>query len=368
MSVRKIFVPALAAFLACFSAPVPAWAFAGPNPAPKVLIIYSVDASWAVPARDNIMAVLTSTASPAPVVDSCQVTNANGEVAQALAACGLNIFDYCQVWDVRFEFTTSSGQVDQGTVTPADETLYTQFLATGGRLMMVGETSAFHPRNDGLMQFLNDVSNGTPLTYPTNCKSDCCCTTFPADPLNFNSNPNILTGLQTHTGDPGLFGPGGTGSGRPLATAAGGAETIGFLPQDLVSGAGRLLVTMDNNFFTHAGWPPDNQAFTQNIYNWLGSCDQRFTVSKSASVPPPGTVCVGQNFNYVLCVQNIGTNPLTVAAIYDTFSTCVSYVSSSQAPAVHTGNYLAWNVGPVPVGGYACVTATVQAVSLYPCP
>jgi len=128
---------------------------------------------------------------------------------------------------------------------------------------------------------------------------------------------------------------------------------------------------MDANFFRYAvgSMPPENVAMIQNMYNWMGTgCDQRFSFTKAASVQPPSTVCIGNNFNYILCVQNIGTSPLTASTIYDTFPSCVTYVSSSQAPAVNSAGYLAWNVGSVPVGGQVCITATVKAVSLPPCP
>ncbi|MES2201246.1 MAG: hypothetical protein V4498_03250 [candidate division FCPU426 bacterium] len=351
-------------------APTGAWgALAGPNPAPRVLIITAANNWNGTEEVDTIKAAMAAM-TPAPVVDVCTVTNATGDVATTLAACGTSLANYCQVWDVRFVFQTSGGPY-QDNISPATAALYEQFLTDGGRLFVVGETTAFHPRDDGLLQFLNDVSNGAPLAYPSNCKANCCCTTFPSDPLNFNTLPNVLTGMTTSTGDPGLFPFTGIGSGRPLATLAGtGVETLGFLAQDLVTGAGRLMVEMDANFFryTPASMPPGNTAFIQNAYNWLGSgCDQRLRFTKAASVSAPSTVCLGDNYNYILCVQNIGASTLVAANISDTLPSCVSYVSSSQVPAINSGGYLVWNVGTVPVGGQVCITATVKANSLPPC-
>jgi len=360
-----------AVLLLCLLGPGRALAVTGPNPAPRVLLLYS-PANWnGTMERDNMLNMLTTTIVPAPVVDSCPVNDPGGEIAPALAACGTSLSNYCQVYDLRFVFNTSGGPYEDS-MTANDQALFTQFLQDGGRLFLLGETSAFHPRNDGFVNLINQLSNAGTVSYPTTCNANCCCSVFPSDPLNFNTVPNTLTGLTINTGDPGLFAFGQMGSGRPLATKAGvGAMTVGFLPQDLTTGAGRLMIHMDSNFFRYAvgSWPAANVAFMQNAYNWLGSgCDQRYRLTKAASVLPPATVCLGDNFNYTLCVENVGPNPLTAATIFDTLPTCLGYVSSSLAPAVNSGGYLVWNVGAVPVGGQVCVTATVNAVSLPPCP
>src|SRR5438552_1880412 len=104
-----------------------AQALPGPNPAPRVLLIYTNDSWLGTLARDNVMNILTTTMVPAPIVDSCEVTDPAGDVPSALAACGTSLANYCQVWDIRFVFATSG--ITQDNVSAADEALYTNFLS-----------------------------------------------------------------------------------------------------------------------------------------------------------------------------------------------------------------------------------------------
>src|SRR6185369_7453566 len=178
----KKFCLGLACLLLGLLGPADLWAPAGPNPAPRVLLLYCPNNWNLLEERDNVQNILTTTMVPAPIVDSCPVTDPGGEIAPALAACGTSLANYCQVWDLRFVFNTSGGPYEDF-MTAADEALYTNFLSTGGRLFVMGETSAFHPRNDGLFQMLSDLSNNGPVAYPNNCKANCCCSTYPPDPL-----------------------------------------------------------------------------------------------------------------------------------------------------------------------------------------
>jgi hypothetical protein len=361
------FMKILLLCLALFGAAAAARAAAALSPAPKVLILY--DTLGASP-RTRVATEL-ALASPAPVVDSCQCSSASGGIQAALTTCGYQLSSYCQVWDLRFANNSgASGTVADDTFTTSgannDEQLYTAFLAQGGSLYLMADNSDFHSRNDGLIQMLTDWSNAGPLSYPN--KGGTCCTVFPGDPYNWATTPNVLT--NTNATAPGSIPLTALGSGRPLATflfsgTTNSANQIGFLPQDLTTKAGRVLASLDFNMLG-SGWSaPLGNPYIDNSYTWLGNCQTRYTASKSASTAGP--VGQGSSFNYLVCVQNTGSVPLSGLA-FDTLPGCVTYVSSTPAYNTRVGNYFTWNLGSVALGASACVTVTVQATSLPPCP
>ncbi len=342
-------------------------AAAGPNPAPRVLIIWG---DLGLNPKNRLVAELALNV-PAPVVDTCEVTSAVGSVNAALTTCGYSLANYCQVWDLRFSNNAGGpGTVDIDTLTTSgannDELLYTAFLAGGGSLYLLGDNADFHSRNDGLIQIMTDLSTAGAVSYPN--KGGTCCTVFPGDPFNWATTPNILT--NTNATVPGSIPLTGLGSGRPLATFLFGGSTnsanqIAFLPGDLTTGAGRLFVSLDYNMLG-SGWSAAlGNAYFDNTYTWMGNCQIRYVVTKSASTAGP----VNQNgtFNYTICVANTGAVPLTALA-YDTLPTCLNYLSSTPAFNTQVGQFLTWNLGSIAIASSACVTLTVRAVSLPPCP
>ena len=354
-------------FLSAFAWAGFAQAAASLSPAPRVLILYN---TFTNTPRTRIMAEL-ALASPAPVVDFCQVTAAGGGIDAALTTCGYSLSNYCQVWDIRFNNNSGGpGTTDVDTLTTSgannDEQLYTAFLQSGGSLYLLGDNADFHSRNTGLIQILSDLSNNGPLLYPN--KGGTCCTVFPGDPLNWATTPNVLT--NTNATVPGSIPLVNLGSGRPLATFLFGGSTnsanqFGFLPQDLNSNAGRVFVSLDYNM-VGSGWSAAlGNPYIDNTYTWLGNCQIRYSLTKTASVSMGSPISLGASFNYFICVSNSGAVPLSYTA-WDTIPPCLSFVSANPAPTGGAGNYRTWTLN-VPLATQSCITVTVQASSLSPC-
>lgn len=319
--------------------------------------------------------------TPSPVIDFIVVpcvAAANG-IYTTLGTKKLT--DYCQVWDLRLEpGNPPNANWDTITLTGAnnDKALYDAFLLSGGSLYLVGENASVPNRNTNLITLLNGWSNNGSIPYPSTRANGFRFFTFPPLPVPFQGSPMTLP--YRYTADPGYVKLGQTGSGRPVLTQYVDA-TIGtivgafaFLPQDLTLGAGRVFVDLDWTSWGSA-WndsAADNDsmvAWAININHWMGNCYYRFNVTKAASVVPPSTVCIGQNFNYLLCVNNIGSNALAAGTILDdTFPGCLTYQSAVPAYNTKTGQYIAWLAGAVPAGSSYCVTVTVKATSLPPCP
>ena len=280
----------------------------------------------------------------------------------------VNLADYCQVWDMRFR-TGCSSLTCSGTITPSDMALYQGFLATGGRMFLNGENAGYEGRNNGLTQFLTSIGTGAPFLNPGSETGTNIWNIFPPDPYNFSTLLNNLPGLGNTPQPtvPGWYDVCGTcsgwGSSHPLAERnnAGAIEAFmfGFTPAELAGGVGRVAVAFDWNGFI-LFQQVENTPTYQNIYTWLGNCTIRYEVTKTSSL---ANVVVGQPYSYTLCVENTGSMPLN-QLIYDTLPACISFVSSTPAPAGSSGQYYWWNPGPIALSATVCVTVNVQAASL----
>ncbi len=381
--------PALGAALglaALLLLPAAGRAVAGLSPGAAVLIIGGDnDLSTAV----NIQTALNALVPPPSQVDICYARRSapyDVGIQPALTRCGIaSLNNYCQIWDVRM-YGSGSGTVEYDTLTlggaGTDQQLYETHLSRGGSLFLLGENETLVSRNQNLIQFLNNLSTGGLIPYPSQLSTNIDFTTFLADPLSFATTPNALT--RRHTKWPGAVPLGSTGSGRPFNvinyTSDGGVTTdwvhaFGFLSQDLSLGSGRIFVELDWTSVTNAGDytsyavpslaanQASIQAWFQNAYTWLGNCPERFVFSKAASVAPPASVCLGDTFSYYLCVQNVGVGTVAAKTMWDTIPSCMSYVGASPAPASVTGNYVLWNLPSVAPGTTSCVTLTVRADS-----
>ncbi len=359
------------------------------SPLPKILVILADDnqASGALTALAAMHLALDSLVPPQPfdVVVVKNATEPAGGITPALnrgiansntvtvatmtfTGVPITIAEYCQVWDLRFE-TGCSALTCSATIPAGDQIMYANFLRGGGSLFLNGENQGFEGRNNGLTQFLTTIGTGAAFTNPGSVGGTTIWNIFPADPLGFSTILNNLPGLGNTPQPtvPGWYDICGTcsgwGSSHPIAAVLNGGVTQAFmfamLPNELIGGAGRVMVDFDFNGF----WLFQqvlNAPVYQNIYTWLGNCQVRYNVSKVANV---ANITVGNTFNYTLCLQNTGAATLN-QVIYDTLPPCVAFVSSVPAPTGNTGNYYWWNPGAIVTGTGTCVTITVQAASL----
>lgn len=380
-------------FLAVFL-PVAGRAIAGLNPPPKVLIIIGNCTPGSEDSYGNTMVTRVRSAmnalTPPPAqFDFVTVPCTTGSAPGIYSSLGTKkLTDYCQVWDLRVIGGGSAlGTLDWTsfslTGATSDKKLYEDFLRSGGSLYILADNNTLHDRNDNLISMLNSWSTGGSIPYPSQFGGgDFWFSTFSPLPLPFQGNPNTLASRYTKW--PGYVLLGRTGSGRPVTTQDSGTgdgkgnpsgtilvSQFVFLPQDTKLGAGRILVDLDWTSFASA-WstsPASMTAWVQNAYTWLGNCYYRFSIDKAASVVPPASVCIGDTFNYILCLHNTGANPLSpTTLIEDTLPTCVSAQSSTPAWSTKTGSYVNWLAGSVPVGAQFCVTLTVRADYFPPCP
>ncbi len=339
------------------------------QPTPEtVLVIYRDDNGYSEQFAQNIISAIQ--AAGGIVTIRTTGVNDNDGIYDDLG--GLNLNDFCQVWDLRFNPThigeAYSNGVYDDTITccgpTSDHELFKDFLQKGGHLYLQGEHQDFYGRNMSLLQFIVDVSGA--ISYPGVVTAYKQWTNFANTPENFRTDFNTLTQLDTYY--PGTILLSGVGRGKPITTDGTYSLDLAFLSSDLTIGNGKMFVNFDTNEFSGdtnctGGCYTANQKgyYIQNVYDFLAECT-KYTLTKSVN---PTTICVGQTATYRICYNNIGTKALTSVVVWDTIPNCLQVqASTSPSPSGNSGQLYWWNIGTVNPGVNACINVVVRATCL----
>ncbi len=351
---------------------------APPSPPDTVLIIYLSGEAYNTTGATNIYNALQAIPSPyKPTVTMLAVPYVAGTtegLAASLPGGNMSYLNqFCEVWDLRFVDNPSSppcatGSSDVITSSGAnnDTQLFQNFLAQGGHLYLGGDNGGFCPRNSSVINFVQSVT-GCTLPYPNTSTTTKDWTTIDnTAPDNFATNLNTLTHLYTYY--PGLVPLTSICGGKALATDGTNALEILWQSGQLNTGNGKLVASFDTNSYsdTNAADIPDSAyiQYYQNEYVALAGC-VNYTMTKTVS---PGSVCVGQQATYVLCLNNTGSKAIPNPQIVDTLPTCLTFISSNPA-STGVGAMRVFNFSsPLAGGDSDCVSITVQATQLPPCP
>lgn len=183
----------------------------------------------------NVVPNLTSIMEAAALT----VTTSEGVPAGDLSAYG-------RIWDIRYE--------DAQALTADDITSYTNYIAQGGTLVVIGENTGFMTRNNSIVALISALGGGT-ITV-----TDPISDTQTAQPP-FNS-PNVITDVYfpspAATEDP--------GTGAFITKDSGNRGAAIYYARGTLSNAaaGRLMVVFDVNWMT-GGYGTDVQDLIDNI-------------------------------------------------------------------------------------------------------
>lgn len=254
----------------------------------------------------------------------------------------------------------------------SDWELFENYLNAGGSLFLQGEHHDYYIRNTNLLMFVNHVASA-PITskYPGCIFNNYTINDYQSAPENFSTDFNDLASIGSITGNfTGYIPLNQRGSGQPLVNVQDGGVTgamaLAYLPGNLVTSMGRMVVSFETNGFTESGLQnAASEAFIQNVYDLLSGC-YRYEITKEFS---PNQLCIGETGSFDLCYQNNGTRDLENIYIWDTIPTCFQFLNSTPGPTGNNGNLYWWYIGTVPAGsGKICITVNYRAVSLPPCP
>lgn len=349
----------------------------GPPPdGESILLIYTNTTQFNISLKDAFKAALTGITPPASITEVL-VKSGDGtrpgfydELVAQTGKTGLS--DWCQVYDLRFRDDrnnigwTGQNQEDVLTYigTNTDWKLFEDYLNIGGSLFLQGEHHDYYIRDANLLMFINYVAR-LPITqqYADIHMDQVTINTFASNPENFSTDFNTLsTGAIT-----GNFAGGinlkNIGSGRPITTLDIGAMALAYLPQDLKTSLGRLVVSFESNGFaeptlqnaTSNGW-------IQNVYDLLSGC-YRYDLAKTFV---PDTIQVDSAGTFSLAYANNGDHDMLNVKISDTIPACLQFISSTPPPSGNTGRYYWWIIPVIAKNSSAKITVTYRCVSLPP--
>jgi uncharacterized repeat protein (TIGR01451 family) len=345
----------------------------------SVLIIYTSASTtgFSTDLRNAFKDALLSI-TPAPTITEVEVKTGDGTgpgfYDELVAQTGQkDLSNWCQVYDLRFRDDrnnigwTGQNQEDVLTYvgTNTDWELFENYLNAGGSLFLQGEHHDYYIRDANLIMFINDVAL-QPITqmYANIHIDQGQINTFSADPDNFNTDFNNLNGGYLTGNYAGGIDTANAGSGRPITTLDIGAMALAWLPQDLKTVMGRMVVSFESNAFAESELQnATSKAWIQNVYDLLSGC-YRYDFQKSFV---PDTLKLHQEGTFKLAYKNNGAHDMQNFVVSDTIPSCLEFISSTPAPTGNTGNYYWWNISSVPKGGSGIITVNYRSISMPPC-
>jgi hypothetical protein len=173
-------------------------------------------------------------------------------VTQNVGVPGGSLAGYQQIWDIRYNNTTP--------LTGSDNTAYLTFLQGGGRLLLIGENTAFFTRNNSIVAFVALAGGGTLQTVTTANNFETVQPPF--------TGPTALSNV-TYQAAAGVNNP----PGAPITMDVNKiAAAIVFSPT-LLSAAptGTLIIVFDVNFLQVGAPDPNVQTLTDNLISYLNA-------------------------------------------------------------------------------------------------
>lgn len=348
-----------------------------PGPPPDgetVLLIYTSATEYAVSLKEAFEKALTSITPPAEITE-IEIKSGDGSSPgfydELVAQTGKKeLEEWCQVYDLRFRDDKNNigwkGQNQEDVLTyigtNTDWELFDNYLNVGGSLFLQGEHHDYYIRNANLTMFINHVAK-KPITqkYVGIHMEKATIQTFLSDPQNFSTDFNNLSG-GTITGNfVGGIKLNSVGSGRPITTLDVGAMALAYLPQDLNTTTGRLVVSFESNAFSEPQFQNEiSNGWIQNVYDLLSGC-YRYELTKTFI---PDTVHVNSPGIFTLSYENNGLQSLYNITISDTIPVCLKFISSDPAPTGQTNNFYWWNIPEIKPGTTAKITVNFSPISL----
>ncbi len=353
-----------------------------PAPPDQILVITTDDSCDGAPGYEsnivtNFQAAMSALGASAPTVTTIQTAcNASGQVGinAALTAAGKTLSQFCEVFDFRFisnpGYQTCTAAGDSSQITNAgannDTTLYLNYLAQGGHLIILGDNSGFCNRDASIVSFVA-AATGCNLGWNT---ADVISNNdmTPAAPVSIQFYAPLQGAYNTLTAYgydyPGFIAAGSTCGATGLAVGqgslAGDVFDMLWNSGQLTTGAGSLELDMDTNALYQGNTlTPNYEAYWQNVYAMNGTC-YNFTLTKTVNPP---TVCVGQSVTFTVCLKNTGTQNMTNPQITDAIPSCMSYVSSTPGGSAVGNNFSYTYAGTLSTNQSACVSIVAQANS-----
>jgi len=383
-----------------------------PTPAGKVLILYNklgFGYEFSEPAMLTFYSALTGDQShvnsnpnrttanlpdgsippitPAPTVDTLNITSSNGIFSNLNSRFGTQIPDSLKggkellywdlVFDLRFANTASAGvqSISLGTAPTSDINLYQSFLTGGGGLFIQAEYNVFTSRNSGVTALVNMFTreNFDPALISPGSIYQLTPSSYSSVPENFNKDFNDLTSTsleQPYIVMGGTYPLSGIISGVPLIKWGTGSLLHLWDSKDLVMQDGRFMVSFDINAWGdhQTDWQGGKVtratfAFIQNIYDLISGV-KSYSVSKAFI---PEEIDVGQNGTFTISIENKKDNPLYGFTVTDTVSACLNVISANPTWTSRNGNVFTWNVDEVLGRSTKTITVQYSADQMPPC-
>ncbi len=343
------------------------WA-ALPAPPDQILVITTDDTCDGAPGYEaamvtNFQTAMSALGASAPTVTTIQTAcNATGQVGinAALTAAGKTLSQFCEVFDLRFlsnpgvQSCTAAG--DSSMITTNDTTLYLNYLAQGGHLVIVGDNAGFCNRDASIVSF---VAAATGCNLGWNVMDTISNNSY-TGPFTFSAPlQGAYNTLTTYGGDyPGYIAAGSTCGATSLLTSGSDVFDMLWNSGQLTTGAGTLQLNMDTNALYQGNTLTTGYAaYWQNVYAMNGTC-YNFTMTKTVNPP---TVCVGQSVTFTVCLKNTGTQNMANPKITDVIPSCMSYVSSTPGGSAVGNNFSYTYAGTLSTNQSACVSIVAQA-------
>lgn len=314
----------------------------GIPPSNAILLIYSTYGTYNTQIKNDYSSYLTSIGA---VIDEVAVSQGSGPgfYDELIAQQGSKVTDpnnplkyWCQVWDLRFTdlysyFGVPCGNpnseeiISMGAGATTDQTMFRNYLLSGGSIFFQGEHTDKPCRWENLIAFINSVAS-TPLAAPSPAviAGGVITPTYASSPENFNTDFNTLNGSINTTFYGGIL-LSQLGSARPLVDTGTYAIIMAYLETDLNTSAGRIVVSWESNAFVQpnsVGYPAA-QNVIQNIYDLLSnsSC---IVITNT----PTNTPTITETFTFT--VTRTFTNTFTITQTYTlTFTPTVTFTSTN---------------------------------------
>lgn len=345
-----------------------------PTDGEAVLLIYTNTTEFNISLKDAFKDALSSINPPATITEVVIKSGDGGKPGfydELVAQTGKNdLSDWCQVYDLRFRDDknnigwTGQNQEDVLTYigTNTDWQLFEDYLDLGGSLFLQGEHHDYYIRDANLLMFINSVARQPIAQQYVDIHMDqVTINNFATTPENFSTDFNALSAGVVTGNFAGGINLKNIGSGRPITTLDIGAMALAYLPQDLKTSMGRLVVSFESNGFAE----PDLQTATskgwiQNVYDLLSGC-YRYELTKTFI---PDTITVDSTGTFTLAYQNNGDHDMHNVTISDTIPACLQFISSNPSPSGNTGKYYWWTISTIAQNSSAAVTVKYRCISL----
>lgn len=339
-----------------------------------VLIVYTNTTGFCTALKDAFKNALTSITPPATVTEVVVKAGDGGKPGfydELEAQTGKKeLSSWCQVYDLRFRDDrnniawTGQNQEDVLTYvgTNTDWKLFEEYLNKGGSLYLQGEHHDYYIRNANLMMYINHVAL-KPINqqYADIHMDQVAITNFAATPENFSTDFNNLTGGSINGNFAGGINLKNIGSGRPITTLDIGAMALAYLPQDLKTTMGRLVVCFESNAFAETDLQTaTSKGWIQNVYDFLSGC-YRYEFTKSFT---PDTIQIESDGVFTLDYQNNGDHDMANVRISDSIPTCLQFISSTPPPTGNTGNFYWWTIPTIPKKTSATIKVNYRCISM----